>query len=346
MASDEGLRHFFTTVQMPEADISGRLQEFRQIAHLAETRHLRIMADVHPIAFKRVGGSVSDLEPFREIGITDLRLDAGFSDDDIAQLQRTATKLGMTITLNASALTEDMIEKLKQLHFPVEGSIACHNYYPRIESGMSTAYIRQQAKLLHKHGIKIIAFVASEFCHRFITYEGLPTLEVHRTQRADLAARELLTRQWADMVYIGDQTDNQEEIRRFIAVAKSPHLVLRLKLNPYSGRPEREIVLNRIHEHLPQDFEVTYRARGDRQRPELRFIAPQTRNLSRPRGTVAVDNALYPRYAGEVHIAKQDLPPDPRCNVVGQIITEDLRLLNSIGPTVSFGFEVVGPEND
>ena len=341
MAADEGIRHFFTTVQMPEADISGHLQQFREIAELAAKMDLRIMADAHPVAFKRVGGSVSDLEPFRAIGITDLRLDAGFSDEDIAGLQHSATQLGMTITLNASAMKAQTIERLNQMNFPLEGSVACHNYYPRIESGMSTEFIRQQAELLHEHGIKIAAFAASEHCHRYITYEGLPTLEVHRATRPDLACRELLTRQWADIVYIGDQTDDREELRRFMTVAQSPHLVLRMRLNPLCGEAERDIALNRIHEHLPQDFEVTYRARGDRQRPELLFIAPQSQNVAREMGTVAVDNALYPRYSGEIHIAKKNLPSDPRTNVVGRIIEDDLRLLDAINPGTSFAFEAV-----
>lgn len=341
MAADLGIQHFFTTVQMPEADIAGHLQEFRDIARLAERMELHIMADAHPIAFRRVGGSVADLGPFKEIGITDLRLDAGFGDNDTVLLQQSALEHDMNIVLNASALTEDSIQQLRRLGYPLEGMVACHNYYPRVESGMSMNFMEKQATLLHRYGIIVMGFVASGSCHRYITYEGLPTLEIHRNTEPDRAARELLVRQWADVVYIGDQTDDIDELRRFSEVAQNPHLVLRIQLNPDAHTPEREIALNRIHEHLPQEFEVTYRARGDRQRPSLALIIPQTHAIARYRGTVAVDNVFYPRYAGELHIAKVDLPADPRTNVVGHVIDEDLRLLDAIRPKTAFAFEAV-----
>ncbi|WP_242848358.1 MupG family TIM beta-alpha barrel fold protein [Sulfobacillus thermosulfidooxidans] len=342
LALDMGIQHFFTTVQMPEASIADHLEEFRAVAQFARGKNVRIMADVHPIAFQRVGGNVANLTPLQELGITDLRLDAGFSEEETLTLYHTASRLGMRIVLNASAVTAASLQRFHDLGLPLQDMVACHNYYPRIESGMSTVFMAQQATLLHRFGITVVAFVASQSHHRYVTYEGLPTLEVHRFLEPHRAARELLSRGWADHVYIGDQTENAEELSRLAEVRQSPHLILRLQLSHQARDPERKIVLGRVHEHLPQLFELTCRARGDRQRPTLETITPAPELLPRPRGTVAVDNVLYPRYAGELHIAKVDLPADPRTNVVGRVIPDDQRLIDAIGPRTRFAFEAVG----
>ncbi|SMC08221.1 hypothetical protein SAMN00768000_3764 [Sulfobacillus thermosulfidooxidans DSM 9293] len=342
LALDLGIHHFFTTVQMPEASISDHLDEFRAVAKLTRGTNARIMADVHPIVFQRVGGTVENLTPLQELGITDLRLDAGFSEEETLTLYHSACRLGMQIVLNASALTASTLQRFHDLGLPLQDMVACHNYYPRIESGMSTAFMAQQAALLHRFGITVIAFVASQYHHRYVTYEGLPTLEVHRSLEPHRAARELLSRGWADHVYIGDQTENAEELSQLAEVRQSPHLILRIHLNRQARDPERKIVLGRVHEHLPQSFELTCRARGDRQRPTLEQITPAPELLPRPRGTVAVDNVLYQRYAGELHITKVDLSADPRTNVVGRVIPEDQRLIDAIGPKTRFAFEAVG----
>src|SRR5690606_39623333 len=60
------------------------------------------------------------------------------------------------------------------------------------------------------------------------------------------------------------------------------------------------------------------------------------RTDERPRGTVTIDNSGYLRYAGEVHLAKTDLPADPRVNVLGRIIPEDIPLLDQLERGVKF----------
>lgn len=44
-------------------------------------------------------------------------------------------------------------------------------------------------------------------------------------------------------------------------------------------------------------------------------------------GSICISNRRYGRYEGEVEIPRQDLPPDERVNVVGQVAKEDLKYL-------------------
>lgn len=339
IAADLGIQHFFTTVQMPEADIVGTLDEFRRIGTMCTRRELRVMADAHPIAFRRVGGSVRDLEPFREIGITDLRLDAGFGDEAVQELISAAKNVGMALVINASPQTPESLGELKRRGLQLKGAVACHNYYPRMESGMSARYLAGQASLLHAEGMLVMGFVASQKHHRYITNEGLSTLERHRYVDPHRACRELLSRGWCDQVYIGDQTDDEQELRKLVEAGQNPHLILRVAVREDANPAASAIAFGRLHQHLPQEFEVTYRSRGDRQYTGVDVVEPPRTAVARPRGTVAVDTVLFPRYAGEIHIAKVDLPADFRTTVVGRVVADDLVLLDAIEPRTEFQLE-------
>lgn len=51
---------------------------------------------------------------------------------------------------------------------------------------------------------------------------------------------------------------------------------------------------------------------------------------------------MYQRYAGELQITLVDLPPDPRVNVIGTIVEEDLPLLEYIGVKEGYkGFRLI-----
>ena len=60
----------------------------------------------------------------------------------------------------------------------------------------------------------------------------------------------------------------------------------------------------------------------------------------RPKGSVTIDNSSYGRYQGELQIVLQDLPADPRVNVVAHIEPTELFLLDYLEPGSSFAFEI------
>lgn len=333
LAADIGVRLFFTSVQIPEADIEGSIPEFRRIGEMAKRRGLRIITDVSPKAFERLGGSVSDLSPFADLGFSVLRIDAGFSPEVIAKLAQ--NPYGLEIMINASPISEESAQRYEAAGLSLQEHLAGHNYYPRVESGMSLRWAEETATILHRHGALVQAFVASQSSRRPYTYEGLCTLERQRWMSVGRAAMELFARHVADVVFIGDPATNEAEIRELLEVAEAPHLRLRVAVQPQAGPEERQVAFSGRHSTLNQDFEFTYRARGDRQRETLNSIPPRA-PLPRPVGTVTVDNVMYPRYAGELQIARIDLPAEPRTNVVGRVVDEDRPLLELLRPRTVF----------
>lgn len=344
MAVDQGITHFFTTVQMPEQDMAGAITEFKRIGAMAHQRGLCIMADLSPRTFERLGGGIHDLDPVRELGITDVRMDHGFSEDDTRDLLQAARASSLRIVLNASGMSADEARRIRERGVKLPGLVACHNYYPRIESGMSARYAHDQSEFLHQEGLLVMGFVASRNDHRFITYEGLPTLERHRHMDAHRAAREIFVRGWFDHVYIGDQTDDVEELKALVNAAEHPYLAIRVQKLPGANNAAAAVAFGRIHQHLYDESELAFRARGDRQRVGVPIIEPSSHAIPRPRGTVAVDTVLYPRYMGELHIARVNLPADIRTSVVGVVVDEDLPLLESLQPNGEFRLEPVEPQ--
>ncbi len=330
MAADLGVRELFTSLQIPEADVRGHLDELRRIGALARARGLRLAADFSPRTLRLLGGSLHDLTPFIDLGVTTLRIDFGLEPEAIARVAR-----AMPVMLNASEATEQGLQACAEAGLSLPGCLACHNYYPRNESGITMGWAERTSALLHRHGLEVSAFVASQVSRRPITFEGLPTVERQRGLSPARAAMELFARGVAEQVYIGDPATDPEEVRALLAVAADPHLCLRVRAEPAAGPAESAVAFGRLHVHGAQEYELLWRARGAMEAEDLPALPPRP-PLPRPRGAVCVDNAMYPRFAGSLTISKADLPPDPRVNVVGWIVPEDMVLLDLLTPRREF----------
>ena len=67
----------------------------------------------------------------------------------------------------------------------------------------------------------------------------------------------------------------------------------------------------------------------------LTQIVPENTH-PRSRGSLTIDNCKYVRYIGEVQLVKQDLPADPKVNVLGNVSAGYLGLLEYIGSGQKF----------
>jgi hypothetical protein len=56
----------------------------------------------------------------------------------------------------------------------------------------------------------------------------------------------------------------------------------------------------------------------------------QNSHTFRNKGSIWIANQQYRRYSGELEITRQDLPADPWQNFIGQIIEEDLEVLEYV----------------
>lgn len=72
---------------------------------MAKKMNMKIIADISPKGFEYLQIKDMDLNKIKNIGIDVLRLDFGFTEEQIAKF--TNNNLGINIELNASTMTKD-----------------------------------------------------------------------------------------------------------------------------------------------------------------------------------------------------------------------------------------------
>lgn len=282
---------------------------------LAE-REFKIIADV----------SVKTVEQFGEpdlvrlakrLGIWALRIDYGFTMDEIAALAR-----DIPVVLNASTTSPEDGARIADRGGLV---MAMHNFYPRPETGLDDQFLLESTRSLQAAGLKVLAFIPGEDELRGPLHLGLPTLERHRDGSPYAAFAELTLRFGMDGVFLADPGLSPAERERIGRLARDGVLSL-------------PALLDEEHTSL---YGKEFTCRVDSPAWMVRFAESRVYSCfgssvtpaggtPRPRGTITVDNALYGRYSGEIQLLRDDFPGDERVNVIGHIAEQYLLLLDCI----------------
>ena len=105
---------------------------------------------------------------------------------------------------------------------------ACHNYYPRMNTGISIDSLLRKNDMLKKIGVEISAFIPSLTNKRPPLQEGLPTLEIHRFLKPEISVKHLYAL-GVDNVFFGDSIPSDQEIYE---VGSVPENIIELKVKP------------------------------------------------------------------------------------------------------------------
>jgi hypothetical protein len=326
-----GFSRLFTSLHIPEADNGSLLAEFRQIAAAAVALGFSTTADISPRTFRLLDASLDNLEPIRALGIDALRLDFGFSPAEIAYWTRAS---GFTIELNASTIDPRTLDAILAAGADVSRLQACHNYYPRPETGLSWELFCERCLLFREHGIAVATFIPSLRNPRGPLAEGLPTLERHRRLNPLTAAKQLAHSDLVDAIFFGDPLAGAEVIQAVGAI-QSDCIELRVTVTPNLSPSEREILFAN-HDNRTDPGEWVVRSATSRGLHAGRV--PPRIPRRRSRGSVTVDNANYLRYMGELQIVRKDLAADERVNVVAEVAAEEMFLIDMIRPGMKFRF--------
>ncbi|MEF3306901.1 MupG family TIM beta-alpha barrel fold protein [Paenibacillus sp. GYB003] len=334
-ATRVGCRHLFTSLHLPEAVVDD-WSEVRRLLTRAARAGIGIAADVSRASLDAFGASPDDMSPLARLGIETVRLDHGFTMEETMRIIRAG---GFMFQINAGAMNEDDVRNLAQRGVPPEKLIAVHNFYPRRETGVSIDFYRRQNRMFRQFGMKTGGFIPSLREPRAPLYEGLPTVEAHRRLRAVEAAAELAADGLADMIYFGDPAPGEAD---WTAARQAASGTIPLRVRWLEPLPEELLPLLGETHTCPWDgAELVIRTPLGRPFVRERGIVPEPRNtLERPAGTVTMDNSRYPRYVGELQVARVDLPADERVNVLGRVVPEDRPLLRLIGSGTRFAFDV------
>lgn len=319
-AYNEGVKVLFSSAHMPEA--GGHFErEFKEILNLCNELGIITIVDISKDYFDRL-----DLERYK---IDYIRLDYGFTLEEAALMTR---EQGFGVSVNATTFDEKQIERFIEYGGKLDRIIACHNFYPRRDTGISEELFIEKNEIFKQYGITTMAFIPSNYKRRGPVYEGLPTLEIHRDMNPIISYQHLL-RLGVDFIVIGDAMASIEELKVLSSIDKDITL-LPIKLEKNLSPVELSL-LNAVHTNRVDPGAYTIRSQESRLIKEGAIVPNNT--ILRKKYFVTIDNREYNRYEGELQILKKDLNPDPRVNVVGDVSEAEI-LVEGLQPGEKFKF--------
>lgn len=314
----------FSSLHIPEENPTNYKHLLTRLANAAMKNNMQLILDISAKSLEYLDLDIQHADQLTNLGVAGLRVDYGLSTLEIAEL---STKI--KVFLNASTINQPFLEALLQAGVDITQVEAFHNYYPKPHTGLDTLFFKQTNDFLHEYGLKIAAFVPGDGMLRQPLFEGLPTLEKHRTCHPFLAALELESL-GVDHVYIGDPALRNETTQQFAAYAKDGTIMLDCVLTEMLA-PELVKQLHSTDRNRMDPARDLIRLENSRPALSHFEIQPTSKN-TRPVGTITVDNVLFGRYQGEICITCKDLPVDLKSNNIGCLTKQAILLLPFIKP--------------
>ena len=336
LAGKYGFKRVFTClISADNKEIGEIVAEFKKLTAVAGQWNMEVIADIDQTVFRKVGASFEDMAVFKELGLSGIRLDIGFSG--LEESIMTFNACGLKIELNISNGTK-YIDQILSYKPNTENILGCHNFYPHIYTGLSYKHFLQCSKQFHDLGIKTAAFInssAAEFGPWPVS-EGLCTLEMHRNLPIEVQAKHLFATGLIDDVIIANAFASEEELRTLSNINKN---MLEFLVVLADGLPEleRKIVLEENHFNRGDVSEYLVRSTQSRVKykncdfPPFNFPDIE-------RGDILIESSLYSRYAGELQIALKNMKNSGKTNVVGKIVSDEVFLLDYLEPWAKFRF--------
>ena len=333
LANKYGFSRVFTNLLSVDMDSGNIFENFKEVVSYASNLNMEVVADVSPTVFETLDIDYSQLEFFKEIGLSGIRLDLGFSGMEEAIMSYNPYDLKIEVNLSSGT---KYIENIMSYRPNKENIIGCHNFYPHRYTGISRKHFMETTKLFKKHGIRTAAFISSNngSFGPWPVNEGLPTLEEHRELSIDVQAKDLLNTGLIDDIIVSNCYASPEELK---SLGKLDKDILELKVNLIDNLPEmeRKIVLEEAHFNRGDISEYMIRSTQSRVKykgQDFQLINPK--NIEK--GDILIDSSLYEHYAGELQIALKPMENSGRTSVVGKVVDEEIYLLDYIRPWQRF----------
>ncbi|MEH7074322.1 MupG family TIM beta-alpha barrel fold protein [Neobacillus drentensis] len=283
---------------------------------------MTVSADMNDEVFNELGCTLNDLTPLQKMSITKLRIDGGFTSQEIALLSK--NQQGIQIEVNASMSSSDnqhgnALRECREFLETIEkeGNIgqltACHNFFPLPDTALSLEDIRVINNLFASFGVPVGGFIASQLSPKDLHHlgHGVCTIEKHRFLPCHIAMQELFANGFDD-VLIGDSFADLSELIEMARCYKQDYIEIPVVFNhfvPHKTKMtiQESILISRVDQ------------------PANLIRATDTRGMEvppcycAPRGmyTVSVLNNRSAQYEGEVQISLKDLGHSVEHNVIG-----------------------------
>ncbi len=336
-AADHGFSRLFLALHGTAGKGAQQLvDELSPITSKAKSLGFEISCDVMPTMVDAIGGNLSplrgtlNLDFFHELGIDTIRLDLGLSELEEALI--TQHPQGLKLEFNASVAPHHVGGVMEFGGDRERLSLSC-NYYPQSCTGMSLRQFERMGEVVSGYGMKVAAFVTSQNPEGFGPWpldDGLPTLEMHRHLPIEVQARHLIALGCVEAIYIGNAFATDAELAKLGAMDER---VFEFDVRFVDGVPDELRAMFDGQRMVPRTDSNDILLRTlDMKRfaGETTLIEPFNNTGAIKKGDVIVNNRDFGQYTGEKQLARADVAPDPRKNVLGSIVPEQLFLLDYV----------------
>ncbi len=324
-ARQAGIQFAFTSLHIPEESVRDYAAEVKALLGLCKSSGISLIVDIGPRTLEKLG--YEKLSDLKQTSISHLRVDYGFSYEQIVELSQE-----FNVVFNASTLLEQDIRELRRLNADFTRFSACHNFYPKPLTGLSLKKVRGINENLKRLGMTTMAFVPGDGVLRGPLCMGLPTVETHRGGDVLYSLLQLEKECLTDICMVGD-IDLTEDSWRKVGELAQGYVTLKAKLNP-----AYRYITETVHHDRPDSSDYVIRSQESRAYSSQGRLFPAQGLSARQKGSISVGNEGYLRYSGELEIARTDLEPESKVNIVGQVEPEILHYLNYI--TDGMGFRI------
>ncbi|MBO3065621.1 MupG family TIM beta-alpha barrel fold protein [Staphylococcus shinii] len=328
---DLGYKTIFTSVQIPEENEDTKYRYLGELLEFLSNDQLNYMIDINPSLLDH--HFYEFLKQYESAQFI-IRIDHSTSIEIINEI----ISNDFQCCLNASIVSNHLLQHLYQHMKHFDYLCYCHNYYPRPDTGLETQFVKSQNDLILSYNpqANIYGFIVGTTL-RGPLFKGLPTIENTRYMHT-IESAQLLQDLNTQHIMIGDPRLNNQCSRQLISFLTQRHFSLSIIL---CDSQAEEILLK---PHTVRSDNPGNLIRSQEARNYCKTDIQPLLISERTRGSITLDNKHNGRYQGELQIIKKVLPSHKNVNVVAQIDTDDIPLINCMRPNDSFEFTIIGKE--
>lgn len=249
MASKYGFTRVFTNLLSIDDNNNKFLESFKETVTYASNLGMKVIADVSPSVFESLGTDYRDLKFFKDINLSGLRLDLGFTGNEESIMSFNPYDLKIEVNMSGG---RKYLENIMTYMPNKDNIIGCHNFYPHRYTGLSRKHFMETSNVFKKYGLRTAAFVSSSIADfgPWPVSEGLPTLEEHRTLPIEVQAKDLFNTGLIDDVIISNYYASEEELK---ILGKMNKNIVELNIELVNDLPDTEkgIILDELHFNSP-----------------------------------------------------------------------------------------------
>ncbi|WP_218923255.1 MupG family TIM beta-alpha barrel fold protein [Bacillus sp. AFS017336] len=325
-ASSLGFKKVFVSLILNNHGFEGaqnvNADTWNELLNYCKELNMTVSADMNDEVFNELGCTLTDLSSLQKMGITRLRIDGGFTSEEVAILSK--NQHGIQIEVNASMSSSDnndgnALRECREFLEIVEreGNIgqltACHNFFPLPDTALSLEDIRSINNLFALFDVPVGGFIASQLSPKDLHHlgHGVCTIEKHRFIPSHIAMLELFANGFND-VLIGDSFADLSELMEMARCYKQDYIEIPVVFNPYVLEQTKLKILEKVLVSRVDQPANLIRATDTRgtEVPHC-YCAP------RRKYSVSVLNNRSAQYEGEVQISLKDLGQSVEHNVIG-----------------------------